>query len=109
MLAISIANTEFYCVAFGHVLICQLCPCPIMALTPTATPSVRQQVIGHLDNPVTSIATMNQPNIFYEVHLLKSCQGTYVSVVLMIIVSLLLHSEAIVFPISCHPTLRAKK
>ncbi len=45
-----------------------------MALTATATPSVRQEVIEHLDNPVTSIDTMNQPNIFYEVHLLKSCK-----------------------------------
>ncbi len=44
-------------------------------------------MIEHLDNPVTSIATINQPNFFYEVATLVS------RYVLMIVVSLLLHSH----------------
>ena len=48
-----------------------------MALTATATPSVRQEVIDHLDSPVTSIGTMNQINTFYQVQMLLSSQGKF--------------------------------
>lgn len=39
-----------------------------MALTATATPSVRQEVIQHLGDPLLSITSVNQENIFYSVH-----------------------------------------
>lgn len=42
-----------------------------MALTATATPPVRQELIQHLGDPVLSIASVNQENIFYSVHELK--------------------------------------
>ena len=42
-----------------------------MALTATATPDVQKELISSLNNPVQTIASVNQPNIFYSVHKLE--------------------------------------
>ena len=46
-----------------------------MALTATAIPSVQQEIIQHLHNPVLSITSVNQKNIYYSVHELKFQKG----------------------------------
>ena len=58
--------------AFKHTIpFCQECPCSVMALTATATPDVQKELISSLNNPVLTIASVNQPNIFYSVHKLE--------------------------------------
>jgi len=42
-----------------------------MALTATATPPVKQQVVEMLRNPVCSSASVNKKNIYYAVHKLN--------------------------------------
>ena len=39
---------------------------PLMALTATATPAVRDLLLTSLRNPVQEIATVNKPNIFLQ-------------------------------------------
>uniref|UniRef100_A0A1X7U995 DNA 3'-5' helicase n=1 Tax=Amphimedon queenslandica TaxID=400682 RepID=A0A1X7U995_AMPQE len=58
--------------AFKYTIpFCQQCPCSVMALTATATPDVKKELISSLNNPVQTIASVNQPNIFYSVHKLE--------------------------------------
>lgn len=56
--------------AFQYIILkyCMSCPCPVMALTATVTPSVRQQIIRSLGDPLLTIASVDQKNIFYSVH-----------------------------------------
>ena len=42
-----------------------------MALTATATPSVRQEIIQHLIQTTQAVGSVNQQNIFYSCHELK--------------------------------------
>ena len=63
--------------AFGHIFeLCDSSPCPIMALTATATPSLKKEIIQHLSNPVLSIGSVNQENLFYSVHELHFQQSS---------------------------------
>ena len=69
-------NSIYYRPAFGYIFnFCDSAPCPIMALTATAIPSVQQEIIQHLHNPVLSITSVNQKNIYYSVHELKFQKG----------------------------------
>jgi superfamily II DNA helicase RecQ len=48
---------------------------PLPALTATTTIEVQKEIIQHLNNPVLSIGSINQKNIFYSVHELKFERG----------------------------------
>ena len=51
-----------------------------MALTATATPAVRQDIANYLKNPVQSIASINQSNIFYNCYELElQSQGMHIT------------------------------
>ena len=51
---------------FGHIFeFCQSASCSIMALTATATPAIKQEIIQHLNQPILAVASVNQKNIFY--------------------------------------------
>ena len=39
---------------------------PLMALTATATPPVKEKLISMLRNPIQEVSTVNQPNISYH-------------------------------------------
>ena len=58
--------------AFDHVFeYCQSAPCPVMALTANATPSLKQNVIKHLNDLTQAVASVNQKNIYYSCYELK--------------------------------------
>uniref|UniRef100_A0A1X7V333 Uncharacterized protein n=1 Tax=Amphimedon queenslandica TaxID=400682 RepID=A0A1X7V333_AMPQE len=44
---------------------CQQCPCSVMALTATATPDVKKELISSLNNPVQTIASVKTKHILF--------------------------------------------
>ena len=72
MHACTAIQLPIYRPAFGHILkYCQFCNHPVMALTAIATPPVQQDIANYLKNPVQSIASINQSNIFYSCYELE--------------------------------------
>lgn len=51
-----------------------------MALTATATPSIKQEIVQRLNQPIQAVASINQKNIFYACYELNlQPQGLYLS------------------------------
>ena len=51
---------------------------PLMALTATATPEVKEKIVEMLRNPICHLASVNKPNIYYSVQQLNTgMSGSY--------------------------------